>query len=261
LDQKTCILTGGANGIGERTALLFESLGAEVVILDLDKKGEALERNCKSGRIKFRQVDLSSEDDISLFIKWYDSNFSKVDVLINNARTYERAGIVGTKVTDWSKSLAVNLTAPFLLSQFAARNMIRNHIHGKIINMSAVQALFPLSEAFSYSVVKGALLSMVKSMAVDLGQYGIQAIAVLPGPIYTKALPAQSPASEDEPPALLDAKAATLLGRFGRRIEVAKLLAFLSSDDNSFITGSHILIDGGRIISRKPDPDEVTQSG
>ncbi len=86
-------------------------------------------------------------------------------------------------------------------------------------------------------------------MAVDLGRYGIQVITVLPGPIYT----------EGEPPQDLDRRAATALGRMGRAIEVAKLLAFLSSDDNTFMTGNIIVIDGGRLIMRRQDPTEISQ--
>ncbi len=91
---------------------------------------------------------------------------------------------------------------------------------------------------------------MTRSMAVDLGKYGIQVITVLPGPIYSK---------DNEPPASLDERAATLLGRMGRTIEASYLLAFLASDLNTFITGTEIVIDGGRLISRKPDPEEISK--
>ena len=146
--------------------------------------------------------------------------------------------------------ISLNLTAPFLLSKMAARLMIKNKIKGKIINVSAIQAHFPLENSFAYVTTKGGLLSMTRSLAVDLGKYGIQVIAVTPGPIYTKG---------EEPPIDLDQRAATLLGRMGRSIEVANLLAFLVSDLNTFITGTEIIIDGGRIISRKPDPEEISR--
>jgi NAD(P)-dependent dehydrogenase (short-subunit alcohol dehydrogenase family) len=222
------------------------------------ERGKTLERDCPSGRTKFRQVDLSSEKEIHSFFEWYDSQYRKIDVLINNAFTNVRKTVIETNLDDWGTVLAVNLTAPFLFSKWAATNMIKNKIHGKIINISAVQADFPVEKGFSYAVSKGGLVSMTKSMAVDLGQYGIHVITVSPGPIYTEAYLGSS---AEEPPASLDARAATLLRRFGRKSEVAKLLAFLSSDDCSFITGSTILIDGGRMISRRPDPEEVELAG
>jgi NAD(P)-dependent dehydrogenase (short-subunit alcohol dehydrogenase family) len=256
LEGKLCVITGANRGIGAATARLFASLGATVVATGRNiERGEALERDF-GGKIKFKRVDLVSQDEIQSFFKWYDNQFMKVDVLINNAYTSVRTSVFETDLEDWEDVLAVNLTAPFLFSKWAAGNMIRNKIRGKIINISAVQAEFPVEKGFSYSVTKGGLVSMSKSMAVDLGPYGIQSIAVLPGPIYTEAL-----GSSEEPPASLDARAATLLGRFGRKSEVAKVLAFLSSDDNTFITGSTILVDGGRMISRKPDPEEVSSEG
>jgi glucose 1-dehydrogenase len=257
LEGKTCLITGATRGIGEATARLFAESGAQVIATGRDsERGESLQRLATSGRIRFRRADLSSRDEVLSFFEWYDNEFSKVDVLINNARFDVRGGILETDLKDWENELMVNLTSSFLFSQWAAKNMIRNRVRGKIINISAVQAELPLEGGFAYSVTKGGLVSMVKSLAVDLGRYGIQAIAVLPGPIYTSVEGADS----EEPPPSLDARAATLLGRFGRKSEVAKLLAFLSSDDNSFITGSAITIDGGRIISRKPDPDEGTSA-
>ena len=128
--------------------------------------------------------------------------------------------------------------------------MIKKKRGGHIINIGAVQSFFPLDSSFAYSTVKGALRSITKSMAVDLSPYGILVTLVMPGPIYAKA--DESVAPED-----LNKRAATLIGRMGRKIEVAKLLSFLASDDNSFMTGNEIIIDGGRTISRKPDPSEI----
>ena len=122
-----------------------------------------------------------------------------------------------------------------------------------IINIGAIQSFYPLDSSLAYSAVKGALRSMTKSMAVDLGRYGILVTLVMPGPIYAKA-------DEEDVPEDLDKRAATLIGRMGRKIEVAKLLAFLSSDDNTFMTGNEIIIDGGRSISRKPDPEEIEKN-
>ena len=140
------------------------------------------------------------------------------------------------------------LTAPFLLSRWASKKMIDHKKKGKIIVVSAIQAITPLEHSFAYATCKGGLISMVRSMATDLGSYGIQVMAVLPGPFYIK----------DEPmPEGLDSRAASILGRMGRPNEMAKLLAFLASDNNTFMTGNTIVIDGGRLISRKADPQEI----
>uniref|UniRef100_UPI00261695A6 SDR family NAD(P)-dependent oxidoreductase n=1 Tax=Ferroplasma sp. TaxID=2591003 RepID=UPI00261695A6 len=116
--------------------------------------------------------------------------------------------------------------------------------------IGAVQSITPLKSSLAYAAVKGALRSITKSLAVDLGEHNILCTLVMPGPIYAKT-------DNEVPPQNLDSRAATLLQRMGRKIEVANLLKFLASDENSFMTGNEIIIDGGRVISRKPDPDEI----
>lgn len=247
LDGKTALITGATHGIGEAAARLFAELGAEVVGVGRDAaKGRELE---KAG-VKFKRVDLSKRADVLDFIKWYESEVGIIHVLINNAARNSRFGVLETTIEEWDSMVELNLTAPFLLSQMAARLMIRRGIRGKIINVAAIQAYFPLERSFPYVTVKGGLISMTRSMAVDLGPYGIQVITVTPGPIYNRS---------EEVPEDLDRRAATLLRRMGRMREVAYLLAFLASDYNTFMTGNEIVIDGGRVISRRPDPEEITR--
>ena len=248
LSGKTILITGVTHGIGETTAKLFRSLGAEVIGIGRnEEKGKMLEHDYG---IIFRRVDLEKRNEVLEFIKWYEESIGRIHALINNASRNSRFSVLDISLDEWDRMIELNLTAPFLLSQMAARLMIKNNVKGKIINIAAIQALYPLESSFAYVTTKGGLISMTRSMAVDLGKYGIQVIAVLPGPIYVKG---------DEVPKDLDSRAATLLNRMGRPIEVAWLLAFLVSDYNTFITGSYIVIDGGRLISRKPDPVEITR--
>ncbi|ARM75446.1 SDR family NAD(P)-dependent oxidoreductase [Acidianus manzaensis] len=241
LKGKTCLITGGTHGIGLVTSKFFSELGARVIAT-----GRHIPEDDK---IKFVRVDLTSREDLLNFIEWYKKEIGKIDCLINNASVNSRYSILNVTLEEWDKMLALELTAPMLLSKMAAEIMIKNGVKGKIINIAAIQAKYPLPESLPYVTVKGGLISMTRSLAVDLGKYGIQVITVVPGPIYTRG---------EEVPEKLDKNAATLLGRMGRPQEVANLLAFLASDYNTFITGSEILIDGGRLISRKPDPNEIT---
>jgi glucose 1-dehydrogenase len=131
--------------------------------------------------------------------------------------------------------------------------MIEHKMKGKIIIVSAIQAYSPLERSVAYATCKGGLISMVRSMAVDLGKYGIQAIAVLPGPFYVKDEETPTPTITN-----LDQRAATVLRRMGRPEDLARFLAFLASDNNSFMTGNAIVVDGGRLVSRKSDPEEIS---
>ncbi|WP_291766825.1 SDR family NAD(P)-dependent oxidoreductase [Caldivirga sp. UBA161] len=247
LRGRVVLITGVTHGIGEATGRLLRQLGATVYGVGRDEaKGRLLESEVG---IVFRRVDLSRRVEVLDFIKWFESEVGVIHALINNASRNSRFSILDTALEEWDSMIELNLTAPFLLSQMAARLMIKRGIRGKIINVAAIQAHFPLESSFPYVTTKGGLVAMTRSMAVDLGKYGIQAITVTPGPVYVKG---------GEVPKSLDDNAATLIGRMGRPMEVAWLIAFLISDLNTFMTGNEIIIDGGRIISRKPDPREVT---
>ena len=247
LDGKFCIITGGTKGLGAATARLFADLGSEVLITGRDKdRGQRLEREVKG--IKYKQVDFENRSEVLAFVKWLDRRCDRVDVFISNAARNSRFGLTEATLEEWDKMVNLLLTAPFLISKWAAGKMIENKIKGKIIIVSAIQSMSPLENSLAYATCKGGLNSMMRSMAVDLGRYGIQCFAVLPGPFYI----------QDKPmPRDLDSRAASLLGRMGRPEEMARLLAFLASDDNSFMTGNTIVVDGGRLISRKADPQEI----
>ncbi len=252
LDGKIVIITGGTHGIGEETAILFASRGAKVAIVGRDEnKASEIVKQAK-GNIEFLKCDLSDRKQLLDLCRTIDTKFPSVDVLINNASRNSRFSVLNLEVEEWDRMLELNMTSVFLLTKTVANKMVKNGIRGRIINIGAVQSFFPLDSSFSYSSVKGALRSMTKSMAVDLSPHGILVTLVMPGPIYAKA-------DSDEPSHDLDSRAATLVGRMGRKSEVAELLEFLSSDRNTFMTGNEIVIDGGRTISRKPDPSEIKE--
>lgn len=252
LEGKTVIITGGTHGIGEETALLFAERGAKVVIVGRDEN-RAREIFAKSHKkIDFIKCDLSQREQVLNLCNQINQKYDKVHVLINNASRNSRFSVLDIDLGEWDKMVELNLTSVLILTKHVAMNMIKSKIKGKIINIGAVQSFFPLDSSYAYSTVKGALRSMTKSMAVDLSPHGILVTLVMPGPIYAKA-------DSDEPGNDLDSRAATLLGRMGRKSEVAELLEFISSDRNSFMTGNEIIIDGGRTISRKPDPSEIKE--
>ena len=252
LEGKTVIITGGTHGIGEETAILFASRGARVAIIGRDEKKASEIVKQSKGNVEFLRCDLSDRKQLLGLCKTIEAKYDRIDILINNASRNSRFNVLNLEADEWDRMIELNMTSVFLLTKTVAGKMVKKGTKGKIINIGAVQSFFPLDSSFSYSSVKGALRSMTKSMAVDLSPHGILVTLVMPGPIYAKA-------DSDEPSGDLDSRAATLVGRMGRKSEVAELLEFLSSDRNTFMTGNEIVIDGGRTISRKPDPSEIRE--
>ena len=247
LRGKACVITGGTKGLGEATAKLFASHGAKVLITGRDEvKGKQIQ--AKVHGISYRRVDLEDRDDTLEFVSWLDSEFQSIDVLISNASRDSRYSVTEIPIEEWDRMVNLNLTAPFLLAKTAAKKMVANKTKGKIILVSAIQSISPMEKSFAYVTTKGGLVSMVRTLAVDLGPHGILVTGVLPGPFYV---------GRKEIPLRPAGGAASLLGRMGTPDEMAHVMGFLASDANTFMTGNLIVVDGGRVISRKPDPVEM----
>lgn len=251
LDGKNIMISGGTHGIGEATAIMLRDAGASIWVIGRNEENfkRMIAEHGKHG-IEFLKCDLANRKEVYNLLQWIDNTEVIFDVLINNASRNSRYNILNISIEEWDSMIELNLTSTMLITQHVTRRMIQGKKHGKVINIGAIQSFYPLDSSLAYSTVKGALRSFTKSLAIDLGPYGILTTLVMPGPIYAKAASYEVP--ED-----LDKRAATLLNRMGRTEEVAKLLAFLVSDENTFMTGNEIIIDGGRSISRKPDPEEI----
>ena len=248
--QKTFVITGGTSGIGRELVYALSSPDSNIVFTGRNlQNGREIVEKLGTGKAEFYSLDQSNMKDVIEFTKWLSDKEFNICGLVNNASRNSRYGILNISLTEWNEVLNLIITSTMLISQAVANQMIRTKTHGKIINMGAIQYLAPLNSSLAYAAAKGALVSMGRSMAVDLGKYGIQVISLIPGPIYSKG---------SEPDAYLDSNAATLLGRFGRMREISDLVSFLLSDRNSFMTGNEIIVDGGRLISRKEDPKEIT---
>lgn len=250
MSRRTYVVTGGTGGIGREIVRDILSSGDRVIFTGRsEERGNGIVDEFGSENAVFHRTDHSIISDTVKFAGWLSGVKYRIDGLVNNASRNSRFSVLDITLEEWQSLLNLSLTSNMLISKRVAENMIRTGGSGKIVNIGAIQFSSPLPSSLAYAAVKGALISMSRSMAVDLGKYGIQVTTLIPGPIYSKG---------DEPPASVDNSAATLLERFGRMGEVVKLVKFLLSDDNTFMTGNEIIIDGGRIISRRPDPDEVS---
>jgi len=247
LKGKIAAITGAATGLGEATALLFAEEGAHVVVADFDDAGgerAVSEIRKKGAEALFVHADISKESDARGIAEEAVRVFGGIDVLVNNAAVFVLKGFDAT-VAEWQRSLGINVIGTALVTKYVAEVMKKNG-RGAIVNLSSISAWIAQSNMFAYSSTKAAILQMTRNMAMDLALYGIRVNAVCPGTIMTAAVRRymqERGMTLDQLNAEEGAK--TLLKRVGQQREVANAILFLASDDASYITGTHLMVDGG----------------
>lgn len=247
LKDKVAIVTGGAAGIGQATAVLFAEEGAKVVVADLDKTAgeKTVDQIEKSGgEAIFVGTDVSDEKAVRRVCDQTVKRFSKLNILVNNAATFVLKGIEA-EVEDWERSLRVNVIGASLMSRYAVEKMKQTG-GGAIINLSSISAFIAQPLFVTYSATKAALLQMTRNMAMDLAPLNIRVNCVCPGTILTRATQDHMKRIGMSFEQFLAQEApAHLLNRVGQPREVAYAILFLASDEASFITGTHLMVDGG----------------
>ena len=247
LKGKIAAITGAATGVGEATALLFAEEGAHVVVADFDDVGgerAVSEIRKKGAEALFVHADISKESDARGIAEEAVRVFGGIDVLVNNAAVFVLKGFDAT-VAEWQRSLGINVIGTALVTKYVAEVMKKNG-RGAIVNLSSISAWIAQSNMFAYGSTKAAILQMTRNMAMDLAPYGIRVNAVCPGTIMTAAVRRymqERGMTLDQLNAEEGAK--TLLKRVGQQREVANAILFLASDDASYITGTHLMVDGG----------------
>ncbi len=250
LKDKAVIITGAARGIGYACAERFIGDGAKVVLADIDEKGgENAARTLAggNGNAIFVTCDVGDGLDVRNLVTETLDSFGTIDILINNAATLDSAPFLDLEEEDFDAVIKTNLRGPFLLGQAVARQMVVQVEEGKpagvIVNMSSVNAVLALPDHVAYTVAKGGLAQLTKAMALSLADKGIRVNAIGPGSIMTEML--EEVASDKTIVKRILSR--TPLGRFGEPSEIAAIAAFLASDEASYITGTTIYADGGRL--------------
>ncbi|MEZ5936539.1 MAG: SDR family oxidoreductase [Alphaproteobacteria bacterium] len=243
--DQSVIVTGAAGGIGRACAELFAREGAAVVVADIDaangtKVADHLVR--AGGRAAFIETDVGDAASATALVAKTVERFGRLDVLVNNAGVIKAADFLEISEADFDAVMRVNLKGAFLVGQAAAREMVKAG-KGAIVNMSSANAVLAIPNQVPYVVSKGAMNQLTNVMALALADKGIRVNAVGPGSIMTDMLKTIMTDEAVRQKIL----SRTPLGRCGEPEEMAKVVAFLASDDASYITGQCVYADGGRL--------------
>lgn len=255
--SRVALVTGGAAGIGRAIVERLIRDGWSVTFADMDREaGTALAAQIEAdgGRGRFELANLADRKQRAELVGKTLEAWGSLELLVNNAADVgKRLSLLELTEEDWDRVIETNLTAPAFLSREAARAMIQAGTAGSIVNLATIQEPLPLPTHVSYVSSKGGVSALTRSLAIELGRYGIRVNAVVPGVIQTAGM-----AEEREHAGLgsvdKDGSQPWLLPRTGLPEDVAGAVAFLGSPDADFITGSTLTVDGGRSLSRKADP-------
>ena len=258
LDGRVAIVTGGSRGIGQAIVRAFAGEGASVVATGRNPAtGEAAvaeiaadeEVRAAGGRVAFLAGDVSDEARVSQIVETVtERHGGRLDILVNNAAVQKEARLLDQTVADFRAVVDTNLLGTFLFSRAALPAMIA-HRRGVIVNLSSVLGLVGDPVLPVYAATKAGILGFTRSTAIAYAQDGIRVVAICPGDVDTD-LNQQYFASQPDPAAFrARIEHEYPVRRIASTDEIARVAVFLASDDASFVTGTHVLVDGG-ILSR-----------
>jgi NAD(P)-dependent dehydrogenase (short-subunit alcohol dehydrogenase family) len=245
LARKVALISGGARGQGAVEAKLFAQEGAKVVFGDiLDEQGKRVEEeiHAQGGDATYVHLDVTRAQDWQRAVRTAESQYGKLDILVNNAGIAIRGTIEETSEEDWDRLMAINLKGVFLGTKYALPAM-RRAGGGSIINISSGAGIAPApGTSAAYAASKGGVRLFSKATAVQHAKDNIRCNSVHPGPIDTPMV--RGP--QTDPGRLAELTGRVPLGRLGTSEEIAYGVLYLASDESSYVTGSELVIDGGR---------------
>ncbi len=249
LSGKVAIVTGAGQGIGQSIAERLGSEGARVVV-DYIGGSDGAEQTQRAvqqagGEAEIVQADVTKDEDLRNLVDTAWNKFGSADILVNNAGMEHKSAFWDTQEAEYDKVMAVNLRGPFFLTQQFVRRLRDAKKPGRIVNISSVHAEMAFPGFTTYCCSKGGMRMMMRNLAVELGPLGITINNVAPGAIET---PINTALLQDK--TKLDALLQNIpLGRLGTPEDVAGVVAFLASDEASYVSGATYVIDGGLMRS------------
>jgi NAD(P)-dependent dehydrogenase (short-subunit alcohol dehydrogenase family) len=258
-DGKVCVVTGGARGIGAAIAYRLGVEGCKVAILDIDREaGEYRVNEFRSKGIDaiYIYADVSNEEHVKNAMDLVYQRFKAINVLVNNAGIGSSGKSLEEQTFDeWRRVIDVNLTGAWLCAKYAVKYMKIGK--GVIVNIASTRAFQSEPNTEPYSASKGGLIALTHSLAISLAKYGIRVIAISPGWVDTSEWQVPPRKSQLTP---LD-HSWHPAGRVGKPEDIAALVAFLASDEASWITGVNIVIDGGVSVKMVYLDENIIEEG
>ena len=242
LENKVALITGGTSGLGKMMALALAKAGAFVWIASSrDNADETLQEIKQQGSNgSFVQVDVTSSDALEKIVSQILKESNSIDILVNAAGINLRTSAKELTLNEWQKTIDINLTAPFYLSQLVADTMKKNN-WGRIINIASLQSLRAFDNSIPYGASKGGVMQLTRALAQAYSKDGILVNAIAPGFFRTNLTE-----SLFQDPDKLEALAnKTMMGRNGEEKDIFGISVFLCSDANSYVTGQTVFLDGG----------------
>lgn len=236
MTKKLALVTGAARGIGLATSKLFIEQGWDVAPVDRD--GDELTAVCSSMGVQPFIHDVSMPDQVEAMVAAVLDRFGRIDSVINNAGVADFGPIEDTDFARWRRVMETNLDGVFLVSQATVPSLKKTK--GALVNIASISGLRASTLRVAYGTSKAAVMHLTKQQAAELGEYGIRANCVCPGPVRTKL------AMAVHSQAIIDAyHDAIPLNRYGTERELAEVITFLCSEKASYVTGQIIAVDGG----------------
>ena len=242
LNNKVALVTGGTSGIGKMMALALARAGAFVWIVstrdNADETISEIEQQGSEGA--FFQVDVTDSNNLETMLSHIYGVSKKIDILVNAAGINLRIPAEDLSLDDWQKTININLTAPYYLSQLVVKKMKENQ-WGRIINIASLQSLRAFDNSIPYGASKGGVMQLTRALAQSYSKHGILVNAIAPGFFNTKL----TESLFNDPKKLQTLADKTMINRNGEERDLFGISVFLCSDANSYITGQTIFLDGG----------------